>query len=328
MINVDDRILGKVNENEFWIIMHVAKRMRSNRLQAWPSLETIAKDCRWSENTTRRWRDSLVKKGYLQIEYRPGLSNIYRFTMQGIGIFTPMEGEYQEEVPLPEVGTPPLPEIGTPPVPKVGTPPLPKVGTQKGINNGRGLTREVGLTREISTGAAAPNSGPTVEVVEEVEVEDLGKGRASRAAGSQPKNWSQRAATIFDEINEKLSRESLVDYAPFQWEVCRQENFRQLENLKKSIETGYKKKTGHDPNDEQLDDCFRLLFTRAWNYFRKIQKDTGGALHYTPTSIYRSYNTIKTFGKNGSNTTYADAAGIKFGNGIDHRGIFDPTLGY
>lgn len=148
---------------------------------------------------------------------------------------------------------------------------------------------------KASTAAVAPDAqGPTVIVIETVE--DGKNGTASMGAGPQAKSWTQRAATIFDEVNNELSQQERIDCLPFDWKVCRDENFNQLKNLKKIIDTGFPEKNeGRQPTDSEIDACFRLIFIKAWHYFRKIQKDTKGAFHYTPTSIYTSYNRIKTF---------------------------------
>lgn len=185
----------------------------------------------------------------------------------------------------------------------------------------------------VSPDADAPDREPTVEVEEiEVLVEDGKNGTASKAAGPQTKSWSQRAATIFDQVNEDLSKAERIEYLAFDWQVCKDENFNQLKNLKKIIDTGFPSKNeGRKPNDAEIDDCFRLIFTKAWHYFRKIQKDKGGALHYNPTSVYKSYNTIKTFRINGNIngiTTANGSTGTHFKSGVDHTGTFDPTRGY
>ena len=153
---------------------------------------------------------------------------------------------------------------------------------------------------KASTAADAPDAGPTVKVEEIEAVEDGRNGTASRGGGPQTKSWSQRAATIFDEVNEAMSKKERLEYSAFNWKVCRDQNFKQLENLKKIIEPGFaEKNNGAMPNDQELDDCFRAYFLKAWQYFYKLQKDTAGAFHYTPTTIYKSFNQIKSF-KNGN----------------------------
>lgn len=179
--------------------------------------------------------------------------------------------------------------------------------------------------------AVAPDAGPTVLVIETVE-EDGRNGTASMARGPQTKSWTRVAAEVFDEVAVEKSRQNHIDYQPFNWDVCQEENFRQLKNLRdKAIVPDFKKKFNAEPTDEQMTNSFRAVFRLAWDYFYKIQKDTGGALHYTPTSVYKSYNNIKTTAQNGNingTTTINGAGANRFGQGVDHNGTFDPKRGY
>ena len=189
------------------------------------------------------------------------------------------------------------------------------------------------LTKPDSA-ADATDAGPIVVIEIETEVEDGKNGTASRGAGPQTKSWTRIAAEVFDEVAVEKSRENHIDYEPFNWTVCQEENFRQLKNLReKAIAPDFKKKFNVEPTDEQIIGSFRAVFRLAWDYFRKIQKETGGALHYTPTSVYKSYNNIKTTAKNGNiNGSTAvvgsDGKTYQFGQGINDTGTFDPKRGY
>lgn len=44
----------------------------------WPSVASTAKRCRISERQVQRWIGALVDQGLLQVEARPGTSNMYR----------------------------------------------------------------------------------------------------------------------------------------------------------------------------------------------------------------------------------------------------------
>lgn len=94
----------------------------------------------------------------------------------------------------------------------------------------------------------------------------------------------------------------------------------------KAIVPDFKTKHNADPTEEQVMASFRAVFRLAWEYFYKIQKEKGGALHYTPTSIYKSYNSIKTTAKNGN--INGNSTSQHFTSGIDHNGTFDPKRGY
>ena len=204
----------------------------------------------------------------------------------------------------------------------------PKMG-----HNNIDLNVEVDVDSNVEfTAAVAPDAGPTVLVIETVVVEDGKNGTASRGGGPQTKSWTRVAAEVFDEVAVEKSREKHIEYQPFNWSVCQEENFKQLKNLRdKAIVPDFKKKFNKEPTEEQMTNSFRAVFRLAWDYFYKIQKDTGGALHYTPTSVYKSYNSIKTTAQNGNinGTTTNNGAGAgRFGQGVDHNGTFDPKRGY
>lgn len=177
---------------------------------------------------------------------------------------------------------------------------------------------------KASSAADAPDNGPTV-VIEIEEVKDGKNGTASRGAGPQTKSWTRMAAEIFDEVAVEKCKAHRLDYQPFNWAVCQEENFRQLRMLReKAITPDFKTKWNKEPTEEQVIVSFRAVFRLAWEYFYKIQKEKGGALHYTPTSIYKSYNHIKTTAQNGN----INATNQHFASGIDHNGTFDPKRGY
>lgn len=84
-----------------------------------------------------------------------------------------------------------------------------------------------------------------------------------------------------------------------------------------------------------MSDAVDAIFDRAWEYFRHIQSDKGGAIHFTPESIYRSYNTLKTFknGNNGNIKSTRNGAGAKppespFGRGIGLDSSPNAKFGY
>lgn len=115
MINLDTRIIDELDECEMHFILKIAKRMKHNRMTAWPSLETLCKDCKWSPNTVRAVRKRLVERGFLVVQHREGASPIYSFKKTGISIFSGVDSvEMTEEYPLPKNGTPtkkrPLPK--------------------------------------------------------------------------------------------------------------------------------------------------------------------------------------------------------------------------
>ena len=166
---------------------------------------------------------------------------------------------------------------------------------------------------------------PAVELPVE---EEKKKKKDAPGPGAAP-SWTKTAATIFDEVGAELSKSEGIDYIPFNWKVCNEQNFAHLKNLRKlAIEPDFKNKMGHLPNDEEFFASFRAVMTLSFKYFRKIQKETNGALHYTPSSIYSSYNKIKNF-KNGTNNNGSiGGQPSKFGQGGNQNGKFDPAKGY
>lgn len=172
-----------------------------------------------------------------------------------------------------------------------------------------------------SSAADAPVVEPPVE-------EEKKKKKVAPGPGAAP-SWTKVAATIFDEVGAELSKAEGIDYIPFNWKVCNDQNFAHLKNLRKlAIEPDFKNKIGHEPNDEEFFASFRAVMTLSFKYFRKIQKETNGALHYTPSSIYSSYNKIKNFKNGTSNNGSIGGQPSKFGQGCNQNGKFDPAKGY
>ena len=90
MINLDDRLLNEVNENEMWFLLHIAKRIRNNTNVCFPSIDTICKDTGFGERKTRTIKKSLIKKGLMEAEPRylndSRTSDNYRILTDYIGI--------------------------------------------------------------------------------------------------------------------------------------------------------------------------------------------------------------------------------------------------
>lgn len=87
MLNIDDRLLNELDENEMYLVLHIAKYMKASRMTAWPSLETLSKSCKWDERTVKKHRQSLIEKGYLKMTIQPGKPTLYRFLKAGIGVY-------------------------------------------------------------------------------------------------------------------------------------------------------------------------------------------------------------------------------------------------
>lgn len=181
---------------------------------------------------------------------------------------------------------------------------------------------------ELDVEVNVDSSAADAPVVEPPVEEEKKKKRYTPGPGAAP-SWTKTAATIFDEVGAELSKAEGINYIPFNWKVCNEQNFAHLKNLRKlAIEPDFKNKMGHIPNDEEFFASFRAVMTLSFKYFRKIQKETNGALHYTPSSIYSSYNKIKNF-KNGTNNNGSiGGQPSKFGQGGNQNGKYDPAKGY
>jgi len=174
--------------------------------------------------------------------------------------------------------------------------------------------------------AGAPGQTPPLRG-EEISFSEEKPATAGKAfpGGGPKKNWSKIMATIFDQVNEQKNRELGMPYIAFNWRIKEVENFKHLKNLRElAITEDFKAKYGNNPNEDELEKAIEAIFVRAWDYFKHIQGDKGGAIHYTPESIYRSYNTLKTFknsNNNGNIKSTRNGAGSKpaqhpFGRGI------------
>lgn len=93
MINLTSEFINAHDEKELFLILKIMLRIREN-LTCWPSIETIAKDTGWSENTVRKYSRILEDKGSLDVVdrfYDSGkqTSKEYRVTAEGVGVYIP-----------------------------------------------------------------------------------------------------------------------------------------------------------------------------------------------------------------------------------------------
>lgn len=163
------------------------------------------------------------------------------------------------------------------------------------------------ITSETNSETTFPDAGAPGQASplrgEEISVSEEKTAPAGKAlpGGAPKKNWAKEMATTFDKVNEEKHRTAGLPYIAFNWKIKEPENFKHLKNLRELAIVGdFKAKYGSLPNDDELEKAIEAIFFRAWDYFKHIQGDKGGAIHYTPESIYRCYNTLKTF-KNGNN---------------------------
>jgi hypothetical protein len=94
MINIDSRALEALNPNEMWLMLHIVKRINTDRT-AFPSKKTLLKDTGWkSEKTVNAAISGLIEKGMLQSiprqrEDGSQTSNLYRITTNLFGVYKP-----------------------------------------------------------------------------------------------------------------------------------------------------------------------------------------------------------------------------------------------
>jgi hypothetical protein len=92
MVNVDERILAKIDEAEYWLLSHLLKRFNRNG-ECWPSNKSILSDTGWDIKKLNRVKTSLVEKGLLsitpRIENGRPMSNIYRIETDLMGVYVP-----------------------------------------------------------------------------------------------------------------------------------------------------------------------------------------------------------------------------------------------
>lgn len=96
MINIDTRILKQLNENEFWLLIHLAEFLnRDNRV--WPSNKTLCENTGWHIEKLQNVKTSLINKKIISVKVRFNTSNTYTFHTKFIGKFNSIDGLELEE---------------------------------------------------------------------------------------------------------------------------------------------------------------------------------------------------------------------------------------
>lgn len=196
------------------------------------------------------------------------------------------------------------------------------------IENSSETNQETTFSGAGAPGHQSPLRGEGVHLDED----PAPAGKASPGGGPK-KNWAKEMATAFDQTNESKHRAAGLPYTAFNWQIKEPENFRHLKNLRTiGIKPDFIKKYGREPDEDEMALAVEAIFSRAWDYFKHIQGDKGGAIHFTPESIYRSYNTLKTFNNNGNKST-RNGSGTKppqsaFGRGIGLDSSKTAKFGY
>jgi uncharacterized phage protein (TIGR02220 family) len=91
MINIDTRLLDRLDINETWLMLHLAKYFNQNN-RCWPSNAKLLEATGWSEKTLWRVKKSLIEKDLLNVEQRyredgSKSTNTYTFKTDMIGVY-------------------------------------------------------------------------------------------------------------------------------------------------------------------------------------------------------------------------------------------------
>lgn len=86
MINIDTRLLGKIDERELWFLIHIVKRIGPNGT-CWPSNARLCEDTGWNIDKVQKVKASLMDKGLLKATARPNSSNVYKVMTEYLGVY-------------------------------------------------------------------------------------------------------------------------------------------------------------------------------------------------------------------------------------------------
>jgi len=101
MLNIDTRLLSRVDSNEMWFLLHLSKRINTAQRVCWPSNKTLCKDTGWHIEKVQKVKKSLVDKGLIAVELRPDRSNLYRIRTSCLGVYLNMDSfEFEESEPI------------------------------------------------------------------------------------------------------------------------------------------------------------------------------------------------------------------------------------
>lgn len=319
MINVDDRVLDELNESETYLCLQIARYMKASRMTAWPSIETLAERCKWDERTVKRWRKSLEEKGFLSVTRTPGKPPTYQFVKSGFGVFHPLESVE----PKAEKGG----AFFVPPTQNDGVQNLSLGGVQN-------LSPEVVSSDEVVSNSEVVIPS-TADAAAHAEIQSK-KSKKAAPAAPKPEGWTKQWATAFDEVDKEKCAANHIPYERFMWTVCAEQSFAHLRNLREKAIipslTEKRKREGKEGPISELELLMsaRAVFSLAWDYFQRIATETGGTRHYTPQSIYKHFNTLKTEKQRQSHGTYQRARSTGYAPTPFNRGVgnIDPSLGF
>lgn len=306
MINVDDRLLNELDESEMYLVLHIAKHMKANRMTAWPSIPTLAKACKWDERTVKTHRQSLIEKGFLHMEVTPGKPTQYRFLKKGIGIYHGLDTDEQiaeKEDAKNDGGT------------KNEGAFLAEMGVQKmRVERGQNLYPEdikgIKKNEVIKEVAAAPLTPPFTKVTvidpetPDFKVFDLypaeenkKKKKTSPGGGPGGDGWTKRVASIFDAVASENGIE------PFNWQINAGRDFKALKEIRAAMVVDIQRKKNHEPTEPEIESGFEYVFRYGFKYLSDVASGRGGIVQFSPTTIKNCYNQIVLYAKQSVNGT-------------------------
>jgi Helix-turn-helix domain len=142
MLNVDDRLLFQIDENELFLLLHVCAFWDGSGRYPFPSIETLANRVKWGTKKVTAVKKSLIEKGIWSANARYDekggrTSDSLTIETELIGVFVSMKGKTF----IDESDTLPPKKGGTPPAKKGGTP-TPQKGGGNTLTNLNTLTTE------------------------------------------------------------------------------------------------------------------------------------------------------------------------------------------
>lgn len=119
MINIDSRILSKVDEDELWLLIHLSKRLDKHRT-CFPSNDLLCSETGWNIDKLQKVKGCLIKKRLLKVTPRKTSkgrgSNLYTMKTPYLNVFVNV-GEFEMD-DLPENPVEPTMENPVEPPPR------------------------------------------------------------------------------------------------------------------------------------------------------------------------------------------------------------------
>lgn len=283
MLNIDDRILSEVDENQLFLLCAIAKHM-GNNAKAWPSNKTLCETTRWSANKLQRVKKSAIEAGILGAESRfqnsAQTSNVYQIKTRRIGIMVNLA----DMIPHPQNGIPPHPQNG-------GT----EVLTNEVLTNEQKETLAENKFPQINDfpvedqkNETSPSlgAGPLRVTIIEGREEILPPVKTKKAR--LPKEPSdgviQQMVHVFESEHKIHFKDQAGDWVGFTWQA---KEFPALTSIRKELERRYKNKMNVEPATENIVDSWALFLRKAATCDKFILDNC-----FTPSKIWGQFQTI------------------------------------